>query len=969
MRVVRPTSVRDGAIATVTFDGRPLAAVPGESVAAALVAAGIRAQSQGRDGSSRGHYCGMGVCHDCLVMVNGSAGQRACLTRIVDGQRIETQPARPDLLDPALADLAEPPIAIPEEAVDMLVVGAGPAGLAAAETAASHGIRVVVIDERPAPGGQYFKQGAHPATGEPDRQMREGAHLVSRVRGLGVVLREQTFVWGAERDAVGRLVLATVANGRAGRIAPRVLVVATGAFETPLAVPGWTLPGVTTTGGAQTLIRSYGVPIGHRVLVAGNGPLNIQVALELKKAGADVVAVLERAPSPSSRRREATRLIAAHPALALRGLEQMARLARQRIELLWGASLLRIEGESQVEAAIFSTAEGERRVAVDAVVVGNGFASANELPRLLGCAHREADGRLEVARDENGATSLEDVFVVGEAGRFAGAHVAMAQGRLAAREIARRQNLEGAKGDERADRRRLARHERFQAALWSLFAADEPSRPAPQTLACRCEAVSFEMIERALRGSAHGDMASLKRLTRAGMGRCQGRYCGPVLAQLAARDSQARAVAPKLAAQMPLRPVPLAALAVEKPEWGGHRRAHLPDRPAPPSERLPPTRVGTLIIGGGIAGLATALFLARAGEDVAIAERNVANSGASGGNAGSLHAQLLSFDYGARAEAGGGPAARTLPLQRDSIDLWRSLEAELGRDFEIKVSGGLMVAETEEHLRFLDAKTALERAQGIPSHVIGAAELQLMEPALSSRFLGAAFCPSEGKINPLVATEGILAAAIAAGAKLLERTEVCAISRETDGFTVQTQRGPVRARRIVNAAGAFSSRIGAMLGLDVPVFGAPLQMVVTEAVAPLVSCLVAHAGRHLTLKQAANGNVIIGGGWTAGLDPVDQHPRPLLASLEGNLWVAQHVVPSLRKAHVIRSWAAMNINIDGAPILGEHPDAPGFFNAVTSNGYTLGPLVGRLTADLVTGRAPSHDIAPFSVARFSRGRP
>lgn len=160
-----------------------------------------------------------------------------------------------------------------------------------------------------------------------------------------------------------------------------------------------------------------------------------------------------------------------------------------------------------------------------------------------------------------------------------------------------------------------------------------------------------------------------------------------------------------------------------------------------------------------------------------------------------------------------------------------------------------------------------------------------------------------------------------------------------------------------------------MLGLDVPVFGAPLQMVVTEAVAPLVSSLVAHAGRHLTLKQAANGNVIIGGGWTAGLDPAGQHPRPLLAGLEGNLWVAQHVVPALRKAHVIRSWAAMNINIDGAPILGEHPDAPGFFNAVTSNGYTLGPLVGRITADLVTGRAPSHDVAPFSVTRFSEGRP
>jgi glycine/D-amino acid oxidase-like deaminating enzyme len=159
-----------------------------------------------------------------------------------------------------------------------------------------------------------------------------------------------------------------------------------------------------------------------------------------------------------------------------------------------------------------------------------------------------------------------------------------------------------------------------------------------------------------------------------------------------------------------------------------------------------------------------------------------------------------------------------------------------------------------------------------------------------------------------------------------------------------------------------------MLGVDVPVFGAPLQMVVTEAAAPLISCLVAHADRHLTLKQAANGNFIIGGGWTAGLDPVHQHPRPLLSSLEGNRWVAQHVVPALRKLHVIRSWAAMNINIDGAPILGEHPSMPGFFNAVTSNGYTLGPIVGQLTSRLVLGRETDRALQPFSISRFQKGR-
>jgi glycine/D-amino acid oxidase-like deaminating enzyme len=280
------------------------------------------------------------------------------------------------------------------------------------------------------------------------------------------------------------------------------------------------------------------------------------------------------------------------------------------------------------------------------------------------------------------------------------------------------------------------------------------------------------------------------------------------------------------------------------------------------------------------------------------------------------------------------------------------------------ITGGLMVAETSEELRFLSDKAAAERAAGIDCHVIGADELRRREPALSPTLVGAAYCPHEGKINPLVATREVGAAAAAAGARIFDRTEVTAIRRDGDRFVVETSRGRLRARRIVNAAGAFASRIAAMLGVDVPVFGAPLQMVVTEPVAPVISHLIAHASRHLTLKQAANGSFLVGGGWTAGLDPTHGHPRPLLASLEGNLWVAQHVVPALRKLHVVRSWAAMNIDIDGAPILGELPGAPGFFNAVTSNGFTLGPIVGRITAALVCGRDPGRDVSAFALSRF-----
>ena len=294
----------------------------------------------------------------------------------------------------------------------------------------------------------------------------------------------------------------------------------------------------------------------------------------------------------------------------------------------------------------------------------------------------------------------------------------------------------------------------------------------------------------------------------------------------------------------------------------------------------------------------------------------------------------------------------------------RTQRIEFGKDFEIEITGGLMLADNEQALRFLDAKTKLEGSYGIESHVIGANEVRNREPQLTTDIVGAAWCPSEGKINPLVATHGILEAVQGLGVFVGIGTEVTAIERQLAGFTVTTNRGTVRAGRVVNAAGAFAARVGAMAGVSVPVFAAPLQMIVTEAAAPMLSCLVANADRHLSLKQAGNGSFIIGGGWTAGLDLVHHHPRPLRTSIEGNLWVAQHVLPLLRKLHVVRSWAAMNINIDGAPIVGEHPAVPGFFNTVTSNGYTLGPVMGQTTAELIIEGQASRDISKFQITRF-----
>ncbi|SIQ88616.1 Glycine/D-amino acid oxidase [Rhizobium sp. RU33A] len=941
----------------------------GLSVAAALTSIGCADFSIDAAGANRGLFCGMGVCNECLVTIDGKTSQRSCMTQVEDGMRIDWQASKPDIADPTLQDLKPVPENIPDFDVDVMIVGAGPGGLGAAISAAEAGARVTLVDERHTLGGQFYKQPNTPtalSSLSDDRQAADGRALIGQARALGVTVLPGVTVWGAGRDGSATVISCLGPDG-AFYCRPRMLVIATGAYERPNPVPGWTLPGVMTAGAAQTLLRSYGTVPGKRILIAGNGPLNIQVAAELVKAGADVVALVERASAPWSKPIDALALLKLDPALAIKGMRELARLERAGVDVAWQSQVLSIEGPGKVKTAVVRGPKGDTTFEIDTVLLGGNFASSSELPRLLGCAHRVgADGQLRAECDGEGMSSRPDVYIIGEARRFAGAQVALAEGRLAGRAIARKLGLTVLSAT--SHERKLTRAKSFQQSLWHLFASQTPTLTVPDdVLVCRCESVQMRTLKTAAR-QGPPDIATLKRLTRAGMGRCQGRYCSPTLTALTAHPINETVGV--LAPQMPLRPLPLAALAVEKPEWGGHKRALLPDRPpVPHGAALPLKEAATVVIGGGIAGLSTAMFLAQAGEDVIVLERGFPGGLASGGNAGSLHAQLLSFDHGARAEAGGGPAARSLSLQKDSIALWQRFQDELGVDFEMKITGGLMVAETEAQMRFLEEKTRLERQQGIECHVIGRADLKALEPLLSPELIGAAYCPQEGKINPLVATRHVEDAAVAAGAQIFDRTEVQAIVRLDAGFEIQTSRGTIRAGRIVNAAGAFASRIGAMLDLKVPVFGAPLQMVVTEAAAPAISHLVAHADRHLTLKQAANGNFIIGGGWTAGLDPVHSHPRPIFSSIEGNLWVAQHVVPGLRKLHVIRSWAAMNINIDGAPILGEHPDMPGFFNAVTSNGYTLGPIVGQITADLVCRRDPGRDLSAFSISRFKGGQP
>lgn len=985
-RLRRPGVHPIGETVTFTFNGQSVEALPGETIAAALAASGINALrrtdgASGPDGNEwRGLYCGMGACFDCVVTIDGRAGQRACLARVNGGEAVRSRQPAGTIRDPLLPLADRPKDGALETCVtDILVIGAGPAGLSAALSARRAGAQVHVLDERAHPGGQYYKPVAssHKVLRPTDRQFADGHTLVGEVLASGVTLVNSAVVWGAYS---AREVLVFV-DGRAVVFHPKRLILATGAYERPMPVPGWTLPGVMTTGAAQTLARSYQISPGQRVVIAGNGPLNFQLAADLVKCGVNVVAVAEAAQRPDSTSlRSLARAVWLDSSKMLEGARYLGQLITKRVPVFWSHTIVSAAGQgrlSTVTLAPLSKAgdidvDGSRRFDADTLCLGYGFVASSEIAAALGCRLTRDSrhlGSFEVETNDDHESSIEGVFVVGDGQRVQGADFARAAGEIAGTKASTQLGFHLASGDQStAARKRREQARRFQTALWSLFRAPpvDLEKVSDETILCRCEGLTFGCVRNEIRQGA-ASLAVLKRRTRLGMGRCQGRYCTPSAAHLVERAAgNSTGVQKGFAPRLPVKPFPAVALAIEKPEWGGHERAGSPDL----SRSVPLEHFGTdtadiVVIGGGVVGACVAHELAMAGRDVLVLERDDANLQASGANAGSLHVQLLSFDFGSKAEAGGGPAAATLPLGPWAISLWQDLARACDHDFEIRITGGLMVAESEAGMSFLKRKAALERRHGLDADIVGPNELKNMAPALSDRLIGAEFSPLEGKINPLTATYRVLEQARRAGARFLRSTDVTGLRRLNGHWQIDTNRGMVSAGAVVNAAGPWARQIGEMAGLDIPVYSAPLQMIVTERAPQLVDQLVAHADRHLSLKQLSSGGIVIGGAWTARYSAHQNMNVTRRESIEGNLWVADAVLPQLSGLHVIRTWAGMNVNIDGAPIVGEAPGLPGFYNAVTSNGYTLAPAIARLTAQIMGGHGTEMNITPFLIDRFN----
>lgn len=369
-----------------------------------------------------------------------------------------------------------------------------------------------------------------------------------------------------------------------------------------------------------------------------------------------------------------------------------------------------------------------------------------------------------------------------------------------------------------------------------------------------------------------------------------------------------------------------------------------------------------MIVGGGVIGCATAYGLAQAGFEVTLVERGELNREASGTNAGNIHVQLLShIDRRPRSTAAMQALRSSVVMHREAGRMWRDLESELQADLGLRLLGGLMVGEGEQDLRALEEKAELERELGVETRVVTGDEARQLCPALSEDVSGAGYCEAEGFLNPLLVAPAFARSATEAGATVRVGTEVLAIDVNPSGtFDVETTKGRIHARYVVNAAGASAASVARMVGLDIPVAGKLLQVHVTEPWPATVDQMIQHIGRRLTLKQTQQGAFIVGGGWPGGHSAARE---PILETILGNLSLAARVMPILGRVRAIRSWCGMIPTTAGrVAVIDEYPRVPGYFVAVCGEtGLTLGPLVGRIVTELVRGEQPSVPVTSFGL--------
>jgi len=426
---------------------------------------------------------------------------------------------------------------------DLVIIGAGPAGMTAASTASEYGLKVAILDEQATLGGQIYRSLSQPTLVNesilgPDYY--QGRALISKIQKTKFDYLSSCTVWGVSSD----LIVNFSCQQKGRQIKAKKLLIATGAQERPAPFPGWTLPGVMTCGSAQILLKSSGITPSGPLVIAGSGPLLLLIAAQLNRAGVEIKAILDTTPKG--------RYIAALPYLPkalknlpilLKGMSLIAEIKQSDIPIYKQVSDLKAANSSQEKVDIVTFKQGNKAKSIpcETLLIHQGVVPNVQLSRALQLDHHwhELQHCWHPTLDQWGQTSNPDIFICGDAGGIAGAKAAAYMGELSALKVVQTlKNLSSEKLKNLASTtvKKLNKESAIRPFLDALYRPDKYFlTPSDETLVCRCEEVSAKQIRDMVALGCKGPNQT-KAFSRAGMGPCQGRLCGLTVANIIANE-------------------------------------------------------------------------------------------------------------------------------------------------------------------------------------------------------------------------------------------------------------------------------------------------------------------------------------------------------------------------------------------------------------------------------------------------